>query len=55
MTTAETAQVIETLAGAIDYAHQHAVVHRDLKPANILIEADGVPKITDFGLAMVCD
>src|SRR5262249_25050699 len=34
-----------------NYAHQHGVLHRDLKPGNILIDADGEPHITDFGLA----
>ena len=42
---------METLARAIHSAHLMGVVHRDLSPANILLAADGVPKITDFGLA----
>ena len=45
------AEIMVALAQAMHFAHEHNIIHRDLKPANILLTPDGIPKITDFGLA----
>ena len=48
-------QIVADIARALDYAHQQGVVHRDIKPSNILIDEQGEPLLTDFGIAKMLE
>lgn len=55
LSIAERLRLFRTVCDAVQYAHRNLVVHRDIKPGNILVDADGVPKLLDFGIARILD
>ncbi len=51
LTWKETLAIALQIASALDTAHRHNIIHRDIKPQNILMTDDGIPKVSDFGIA----
>ncbi|MBX3604816.1 MAG: serine/threonine protein kinase [Piscinibacter sp.] len=48
-------QLMVQVCRAVDHAHRNLVVHRDLKPSNILVDAQGAPRLLDFGIAKLTE
>jgi len=49
------ALLMARVCAAVQFAHRNLVLHRDLKPSNVLVDADGHPKLLDFGIAKLLD
>ncbi|MDI6715722.1 MAG: protein kinase [Actinomycetota bacterium] len=51
----EAVDIVRQIANALGHAHSKGVIHRDIKPQNILVNEEGIVKVTDFGIARALD